>query len=84
MRRLQDTLGSINSEIHQKNETISRIESEMVRRNAVIEKKQGTVDQYNKKIDLILTKEGVSFCFSSACLILLELSIQYCHTYNSL
>eukprot|EP00794_Sanderia_malayensis_P008980 gene8980-9938_t len=58
VRRLQDTLASINNDIHQKNETISRIENEMVKRNAVVEKKQGTIDQYNKKIDQILSKEG--------------------------
>ena len=46
--------------IQQKNETISKIENEIVKRNAIIEKKQGTIDQQSKKIDALLSKEGVS------------------------
>lgn len=59
VQRLQDTLADINAEIQQKNETISGIENGIVKRNAVIEKNQGKIDQYNKKIDQILMKEGV-------------------------
>ena len=60
VRNLQDILNNINAVIQQKNETISKIENEIVKRNAIIEKKQGTIDQQSKKIDALLSKEGVS------------------------
>ena len=59
VRGLQDILDNINKVIFQKNETISKIENEIVKRNAVIEKKQGTIDQFNKRIDALISKNGV-------------------------
>ena len=59
VRGLQDILNNINKVIYQKNETISKIENEIVKRNAVIEKKQGTIDQMNKRIDSMINKNGV-------------------------
>ncbi|XP_057311737.1 coiled-coil domain-containing protein 40-like [Hydractinia symbiolongicarpus] len=58
VRGLQDLLSNINKVIHQKNETISKIENEIVKRNAVIEKKEGSIDQLGKKIDVLISKEG--------------------------
>lgn len=60
VRGLHDILGNINKVIFQKNETISKVENEIVKRNAVIEKKQGTIDQMNKRIDSTINKNGVS------------------------
>ena len=59
VRQLQEVMDSLNQEIYMKNETISRIESELIKRNAVIERKQGTIDQFNKKIDQLRNKDGV-------------------------
>ena len=79
VRKLQEIMDSINNEIHQKNDTISQIEKEIVRKNAMIEKKQGTIDQYNKRVDQIVTKEGVSIsceeCMIYAMLLLNTVSI---------
>lgn len=52
-------MDQLNAEIYQKNEDISKIEGEIVKRNAVIERKQGTIDQFNKKIDQIKSSAGV-------------------------
>ena len=51
VRNLQDILDNINAVIQQKNATISKIENEIVK---------GTIDQQSKKIDALLSKEGVS------------------------
>ena len=63
VRSLQDILDNINGVISQKNDTISRVENDIVKRNAVIEKKQGTIDQINKRVDSMIIKNGVSFIF---------------------
>lgn len=59
VRQLQDVMDNLNEEIHQKNGTISMIEGEIVKRNAIIERKQSTIDQFNKKIDQLRNKDGV-------------------------
>jgi len=58
VRNLQDILHDINITIQQKNETISKIENEITKRNAVIEKKQGSIDVQNKKFEALVNKEG--------------------------
>ena len=55
-------MDNLNEEIHQKNATISKIEGEIVKRNAIIERKQSTIDQYNKRIDQMRNKDGVCTC----------------------
>ena len=67
VRGLQEILNNINNLIYQKSDTISKIENEIVKRNATIEKKQGTIDHLNKKIHALLNKNGVcAFLFSSS------------------
>lgn len=62
VRLLENIMDSLNEEIHQKNATISKIEGEIVKRNAIIERKQSTIDQYNKRIDQMRNKDGVRTC----------------------
>ena len=40
------------------NELIAHSQSEIIRKNAIIERKQGQIDQFNKKIDQLQSKEG--------------------------
>lgn len=60
LRNLEDILRQLNDEIRQKNETAAKIENDIVKKNAVIERKQTMVDQYNKRIELLKNKDGVS------------------------
>ena len=49
----------LDDEIAAKNEIINRSETEIVKRNAIIERKQGIIDQYNKRLELMITSAGV-------------------------
>jgi len=58
--RLLKISTDLDDEIARQNEIISRSETEIVRRNAVIERKQNMIDQYNKRLEVMITKAGVS------------------------
>ena len=60
MERLHRIVDELNDEIAQKNNIVSRCEAEMVKRNAIIERKQGVIDQYNKKLEQMIISAGVS------------------------
>ena len=60
IERLQSILGELDEEIRQKNEIITRSENEMVHRNAIIERKQGVIDQFNKRMEALISSAGVS------------------------
>ncbi|RXM36442.1 Coiled-coil domain-containing protein 40 [Acipenser ruthenus] len=55
---LQKTLATLDEEMHHKHELISRSESEIAKCCRVIERKQSTINLYNKKIDNIHAKTG--------------------------
>ncbi|MGH0128960.1 UNVERIFIED_CONTAM: hypothetical protein FKN15_057803, partial [Acipenser sinensis] len=55
---LQKTLATLDEEMHHKHELISCSESEIAKCCRVIERKQSTINLYNKKIDNIHTKTG--------------------------
>ena len=61
IERLQGIMKELDEEIRQKNEIITRSDNEMVHRNAIIERKQGVIDQYNKKMEQLISSAGVSF-----------------------
>lgn len=44
-----------------KTDIVSRCNVETVKRNTIIERKQGIIDQLNKKIDGLLLLSGVSY-----------------------
>ncbi|XP_028395247.1 coiled-coil domain-containing protein 40-like [Dendronephthya gigantea] len=58
LRNLGEILEQLNEEIRKKNETAATIENDIVKKNAVIERKQNMVDQFNKKIDVLKNKDG--------------------------
>ena len=60
IERLGKILEQLDEEIGGKNEVISRSEAEIVKRNAIIERKQNIIDQYNKKLEVLISKAGVS------------------------
>ena len=60
IERLTETTTEFEEEIRMKNEIVSRCLTETIKRNATIERKQGVIDQLNKKIDQLLTQSGVS------------------------
>ncbi len=64
--RLKKILQGLDDEIRQKNDIISKSENEIIKRNAVIERKQNLIDQFNKKLEHMITSAGVS----STCLCL--------------
>ena len=60
VERLMKVSKDLDDQIGQQNEIINRSEAEIVRRNAVIERKQNIIDQYNKKLEQLISKAGVS------------------------
>ena len=62
IERLQRITDGLDEEIANKNDIISKSEAEIVKRNAIIERKQGVIDQYNKKLEHMISSAGVSLC----------------------
>ncbi|XP_052261678.1 coiled-coil domain-containing protein 40-like isoform X2 [Dreissena polymorpha] len=58
IERLQKIALDLDDEIARQNEIISKSETEIVRRNAIIERKQNLIDQFNKKLEVMITKAG--------------------------
>ena len=59
IERLQRITDDLDEEIANKNDIISKSEAEIVKRNAIIERKQGVIDQYNKKLEHMISSAGV-------------------------
>ena len=55
---------SLNKEIEDKNRIITKSTSEINQRVRIIEQKQSQIDQYNKRIDYLIEKAGVSDLFA--------------------
>jgi len=65
IERLQKISAELDNEIARQNEIISKSETEIVRRNAIIERKQNLIDQFNKRLEVMISKAGVSCLFKS-------------------
>ena len=63
IERLKKILADIDAEIKSKNDIITRSEQESTKRNAVIERKQGQIDQLNKKLEALISAAGVREAF---------------------
>lgn len=59
IRHLKQERDELERDIRSKNDLIGRAEQEASKRNAVIERKQTTIDQYNKRLDQLVTSSGV-------------------------
>ena len=60
---LTKSLAELEKEIAEKNELIGKAEAEATKRNAVIELKQTSIDQYNKRVEQLVMTSGVSLEF---------------------
>uniref|UniRef100_H2YI71 Coiled-coil domain-containing protein 40 n=1 Tax=Ciona savignyi TaxID=51511 RepID=H2YI71_CIOSA len=60
IRHLNHQREELEREIASKNELTSRAEQEASKRNAIIERKQTAIDQYNKKLEQLMANSGVS------------------------
>ncbi|XP_076453125.1 coiled-coil domain-containing protein 40-like [Babylonia areolata] len=58
VERLGKVRDGLDTEIGQKNAIINRSEQEIHKRNAVIERKQNLIDQYNKKLEAMISAAG--------------------------
>ncbi|XP_071132695.1 coiled-coil domain-containing protein 40-like [Mytilus edulis] len=58
IERLNKVMEQMDEEIAQRNEIINKSEGEIIRRNAIIERKQNVIDQYNKKLEVLITNAG--------------------------
>ena len=58
LRRLQQLLDEQNTSIQKRNTLISSVETEMVKNQSRIERKQTQIDQLNKKIGVIAAETG--------------------------
>ena len=67
IERLMKITADLDDQIAGKNEIISRSEAEIVKRNAIIERKQNIIDQFNKKLEQMISKAGVC-CLASVIL----------------
>ncbi|XP_046567885.1 coiled-coil domain-containing protein 40-like [Haliotis rubra] len=56
--RLKKILQGLDDEIRQKNDIISKSENEIIKRNAIIERKQNLIDQFNKKLEHMISSAG--------------------------
>ena len=81
LKNLEDILKQLNDEIRQKNETAAKIENDNVKKNAVIERKQNMVDQYNKRIEVLRNKDGVRNVHHVICLVLSTCSSHSVHMF---
>lgn len=59
IEQLDKVMAALDDTIRQKNEIINRSDIEIVRRNAIIERKQNLIDQYNKKLENLISSAGV-------------------------
>lgn len=57
---MQRDIKMFQKELEDKNKIISKSEQEIRQRVLIIEHKQGQIDLYNKKIDYLIEKAGVS------------------------
>lgn len=57
---LRKSLDELEGIIGQKNDIINKSENESIKRNAVIERKQQIIDQFNKKLEQMISQAGVS------------------------
>ena len=57
---LKKALEELEAIIGQKNDIINRSENESIKRNAVIERKQQVIDQFNKRLEQMISQAGVS------------------------
>ena len=60
INQLTKQLAELEGEIAEKNELIGKAEQEATKRNAVIELKQTSIDQYNKRVEQLVHTSGVS------------------------
>ena len=60
VERLNKVNEELDKEIAGKNAVINRSENEVLKRNAIIERKQNQIDQYNKKLEAMISAAGVS------------------------
>ncbi|XP_069123768.1 coiled-coil domain-containing protein 40-like [Argopecten irradians] len=58
VERLDKIMRGLDDEIGAKNDIINRSEAEIVKRNAIIERKQNIIDQYNKKLEVLISNAG--------------------------
>ncbi|XP_060084117.1 coiled-coil domain-containing protein 40-like [Ylistrum balloti] len=58
IERLDKIMRGLDQEIGAKNDIINRSEAEIVKRNAIIERKQNIIDQYNKKLEVLISNAG--------------------------
>lgn len=56
---LKASLDELEKVIGQKNDIINKSENESVKRNAVIERKQQVIDQFNKRLEQMISQAGV-------------------------
>lgn len=64
IERLEKIMAGLDSEIAGRNEIINKSEVEIIRRNAIIERKQNVIDQFNKKLENLIANAGVSMIFT--------------------
>jgi len=60
---MQRDIKMFQKELEDKNKIISKSEQEIRQRVLIIEHKQGQIDLYNKKIEYLIEKAGVSLSF---------------------
>jgi len=60
LANLKEALAELEEVIGAKNEIITRSDNESIKRNAIIERKQQVIDQFNKKLEQMISQAGVS------------------------
>lgn len=60
VERLKKIMEELDQEIKDKNEIVTKSENEITKRNGIIERKQTIIDQYNKRLEQLISAAGVS------------------------
>lgn len=67
LNMLEKTLSELDKEMDDVNSQISHSEIEIAKRNLLIERKQGAINLFNKKLEVMISQLGVcSFMFFSS------------------
>lgn len=64
---LQKNLSELDKELDELNSEISHSETEIAKRNLLIGRKQGTINLYNKKLEMMISQLGVCSIFFLGC-----------------
>lgn len=81
IERIKRIKRNVEEEIARKNTIVNLSEIEIVKCNAIIERKQTFIDAYNKKLDYLISSTGVGCSLQHFSFLIIFKNIIYCFWY---